>query len=470
MKMNNKGRACAICVIAIVAMATDAQTWKGVTSDGAWSNPANWDPTLPASNTATQLTFDLASTDPSYTPTNDFTGTFVLNRITLSGSGDRQIAGNPLQFSANAAILPELSQTGPGFNATLANPLVFANDTTVRIATLQGRVNLTGDISGQAALTFAGVGGSGSQLTLSGNNSYAGGTHVTGGILTAAAPHSLGTGPVDANGGRLIVPAGAANALTGSASLSVRAGEVQLSTSNDYTGGTTLVAGGGVIPHSFTIRVHADNALGSGPVFLNDGQLWLDAVSLPNTFNLTSQSVIFAAQSGVKIGSLTGSGAVTSFLQAAAPAVTITRDLAPAGPSPTQPAHLNFGDIGGLDPNLVDLVLTPTSAVRIDLTGPGANDLVQVSRTVTLDGNLVVNFAPGYAPAIGSTFDVMTFVSRNGTFDAVTSDVPGAAFSLQYFSDRVRVRVTAVPEPALLGTLTIAALATCSRRRRCPPV
>jgi autotransporter-associated beta strand protein len=465
MKGRFKGCGYVLAVITTLSAAANGQTWKGVSPDAAWSNPANWDPAPPASGSATQLTFDLSSPDSSYTPTNDLPGTFVLNRVTLTGSGDRQIAGNPLQFTANASILPELNLTGSAFNATLATPVTLANDTTVRIAPSRGRINLTGALGGAGMLTVAGTGTSSStysELTLTGSNTYTGGTRITGGSLTAAAPHTLGTGPVDASAGRLVVPAGATNALTGSNALSVSGGFVDLSAANDYTGGTTIPDDGSPV-FSFgarAIHVAADNALGTGPVFLNDGSVQLENVTLPNAVHLTTNSVIFINNTRAEIGSLTGSGPVTRFPIRPTPAVTITHDLAPAGQSPGQPGTLTFGDIGPvLDPNLVDLVLTPTSAVRIDLTGPGASDIVQVSNLATLDGNLVISFAPGYVPAIGSTFDVLTYASRTGTFDAVTSDIAGADFTAQYLPDRVRIRVNAVPEPAALCTLLSTACA-----------
>lgn len=83
-------------------------------------------------------------------------------------------------------------------NATLREDTASTIDTNGRNATWSG------SISGDGALTKAGSG----TLVLSGNNTYSGGTRITGGIVEAAHNHAFGTGVVTVDGGVFLVDAG----------------------------------------------------------------------------------------------------------------------------------------------------------------------------------------------------------------------------------------------------------------------
>ncbi|PUS87316.1 fibronectin-binding autotransporter adhesin ShdA, partial [Salmonella enterica subsp. enterica serovar Dublin] len=78
------------------------------------------------------------------------------------------------------------------------------------------------------------------ELIVTGDNTYSGGTTITGGTLTADHADSLGTGAI-ANSGVLQVGEGELeNTLSGSGSLvKTGTGELTLSGDNDYSGGTT---------------------------------------------------------------------------------------------------------------------------------------------------------------------------------------------------------------------------------------
>ncbi|EBC9006157.1 fibronectin-binding autotransporter adhesin ShdA, partial [Salmonella enterica] len=117
------------------------------------------------------------------------------------------------------------------------------------------------------------------ELTLSGDNSYSGGTTITGGTLTADHADSLGTGTI-ANSGVLQVGEGELeNTLSGSGSLvKTGTGELTLNGDNDYSGGTTIDDG----------VLIADNAdsLGTGAV-ANNGVLQVGEGELKNTLSGT---------------------------------------------------------------------------------------------------------------------------------------------------------------------------------------
>ncbi|ELY00002.1 AIDA autotransporter-like protein ShdA, partial [Salmonella enterica subsp. enterica serovar Enteritidis str. 13-1] len=138
------------------------------------------------------------------------------------------------------------------------------------------------------------------ELTLSGDNSYSGGTTIIGGTLTADHADSLGTGAV-ANSGVLQVGEGELeNTLSGSGSLvKTGTGELTLSGDNSYSGDTTIADG--------TLIAANVNALGSGNID-NSGTLMLDAngaFELANITTHTGATTALAAGSTLDAGQLT---------------------------------------------------------------------------------------------------------------------------------------------------------------------
>ncbi len=138
------------------------------------------------------------------------------------------------------------------------------------------------------------------ELTLSGDNTYSGGTTITGGTLTADHADLLGTGAV-ANSGVLQVGEGELeNTLSGSGSLvKTGTGELTLSGDNSYSGDTTIADG--------TLIAANVNALGSGNID-NSGTLMLDAngaFELANITTHTGATTALAAGSTLDAGQLT---------------------------------------------------------------------------------------------------------------------------------------------------------------------
>ncbi|EDQ6318995.1 fibronectin-binding autotransporter adhesin ShdA [Salmonella enterica] len=141
-----------------------------------------------------------------------------------------------------------------------------------------GEGELENTLSGSGSLVKTGTG----ELTLSCDNTYSGGTTITGGTLTADHADSLGTGAI-ANSGVLQVGEGELeNTLSGSGSLvKTGTGELTLSGDNSYSGATTITDG--------TLIAANVNALGSGNID-NSGTLMLDAEGEFNLANVTTQS------------------------------------------------------------------------------------------------------------------------------------------------------------------------------------
>ncbi len=115
------------------------------------------------------------------------------------------------------------------------------------------------------------------ELTLSGDNTYSGGTTITGGTLTADHADSLGSGDIDNSGVLQVGEGELKNTLFGSGSLvKTGTGELTLNGDNDYSGGTTIDDG----------VLIADNAdsLGSGDID-NSGVLQVGEGELENTLS-----------------------------------------------------------------------------------------------------------------------------------------------------------------------------------------
>ncbi|PXU67452.1 fibronectin-binding autotransporter adhesin ShdA [Salmonella enterica] len=145
-----------------------------------------------------------------------------------------------------------------------------------------GEGELENILSGSGSLVKTGTG----ELTLSGDNSYSGGTTITGGTLTADHADSLGSGDIDNSGVLKVGGGGLENTLFGSGSLvKTGTGELTLSGGNDYSGGTTIIGG--------TLTADHADSLGSGDID-NSGVLQVGEGELKNT--------LFGSGSLVKTG------------------------------------------------------------------------------------------------------------------------------------------------------------------------
>ncbi|ECG5075983.1 fibronectin-binding autotransporter adhesin ShdA [Salmonella enterica subsp. enterica serovar Napoli] len=192
---------------------------------------------------------------------------------TLFGSGSLVKTGTgELTLSGDNSYSGGTTITGGTLIADNADSLgtgAIANSGVLQV----GEGELENTLSGSGSLVKTGTG----ELTLSGNNSYSGGTTISDGTLTADHADSLGTGAV-ANSGVLQVGEGELeNTLSGSGSLvKTGTGELTLSGDNSYSGGTTITGG-------TLIADHADS-LGIGAV-ANSGVLQVGEGELENTLS-----------------------------------------------------------------------------------------------------------------------------------------------------------------------------------------
>ncbi|EJJ1600839.1 fibronectin-binding autotransporter adhesin ShdA [Salmonella enterica] len=141
-----------------------------------------------------------------------------------------------------------------------------------------GQGTLDNNVTGGGQIIKSGSG----DLIVTGDNTYSGGTTITGGMLTADHADSLGTGAIANNGVLQVGEGELENTLSGSGSLvKTGMGELTLSGDNTYSGGTTIADG--------VLIVANVNALGGGDVD-NAGTLKLDAEGEFNLASVTTQS------------------------------------------------------------------------------------------------------------------------------------------------------------------------------------
>lgn len=204
-------------------------------------------------------------------------GTLILSN-TGNDYGDTEIDGGILAAKDAAAL-------GTG-DVTIAE--------SATLALSQG--TLDNNVTGEGQIVKSGS----DELIVTGDNTYSGGTTISGGTLTADHADSLGTGAV-ANSGVLQVGEGELeNTLSGSGSLvKTGTGELTLSGDNTYSGGTTIDDG---------VLIAANvNALSGGDVD-NSGTLMLDAngaFELANITTHTGATTALAAGSTLDAGQLT---------------------------------------------------------------------------------------------------------------------------------------------------------------------
>ncbi|EIE2024468.1 fibronectin-binding autotransporter adhesin ShdA [Salmonella enterica] len=161
-----------------------------------------------------------------------------------------------------------------------------------------GEGELENTLSGAGSLVKTGTG----ELTLSGDNSYSGGTTISSdGTLIADHADSLGSGDIDNSGVLKVGEGELKNTLSGSGSLvKTGTGELTLSGDNNTYFGDTTIAGGTLIAANV-------NALGSGNID-NSGTLMLDANGAFELANVTTHS---GATTALAAGSTLDAGQFT---------------------------------------------------------------------------------------------------------------------------------------------------------------
>ncbi|ECE4458450.1 fibronectin-binding autotransporter adhesin ShdA [Salmonella enterica] len=237
---------------------------------------------------------------------------------TLSGSGALVKTGTgELTLSGDNTYSGGTTITGGTLTADHADSLgtgVIANSGVLQV----GEGELENTLSGSGALVKTGTG----ELTLSGDNTYSGGTTITGGTLTADHADSLGTGVI-ANSGVLQVGEGELeNTLSGSGSLvKTGTGELTLSGDNTYSGGTTIddgvliatnvnALGGGDVDNTGTLKLDAEGEFNLANVTTQSGAT--TELAKGTTLNVDSLTQQADSTLNIDLSKANGESAITA--------------------------------------------------------------------------------------------------------------------------------------------------------------
>jgi autotransporter-associated beta strand protein/adhesin HecA-like repeat protein len=263
---------------------------------------------------------------------NTYTGGTMISAGILSagnntalGSGALTFNGGTLQSTGTFTLSNSYTVANPGGTISGSNNLTLSGSGTLNArltaSNSAGTISLSGNLTGSSGLTINNAG----ILLLSGNNNYAGGTLLHGG-LTIGSNTALGTGALDVTGFSTLQSSGTfslANAYTvesntglnivGGTNLTLSGpgtlnsglsvantagtitlsgnlggtagifkdgpGELVLSGNNNYGGGTNLAHG--------TLTAGSNTALGSGMLVVTDGTLQSNtAVTLTNPYTI----------------------------------------------------------------------------------------------------------------------------------------------------------------------------------------
>jgi fibronectin-binding autotransporter adhesin len=191
-----------------------AQTWTGGGADGNWSTAANWTGGTPVSSSSTDLIFaGNSNVGTLATPLNqNIANPFRLDNLTFSaGGGAFFLGGSAFEFNGginnsitqnSASAVNIANDISPSANATTT---ITLNGTGTGVATLSGVIS-----AGSGNRDYAIVKNGSSTFSLTGANTYAGGTTINGGTLIVNSASSLGaaSGTLTLNAGTLEVAAG----------------------------------------------------------------------------------------------------------------------------------------------------------------------------------------------------------------------------------------------------------------------
>ncbi len=447
-------------------------------------------------NMMTPATFTVFGTIATLTGTNTYTGGTTVDGAQVAApslASSLTTSSYNLPTDGNVALI---DSNNTGYFGTL----IFDQPTDGSyggIISTDPMLYTVGDSEG-GSVTKTGDG----TLTLTGANSYAGGTFINGGTLAFSGNGTLGdtTGMLDVNGGTLDLggtsqTVGAVTIADGTISNGTLTG-----TSYESTGGSVdaILAGDGVVftNTSGTTTLTGVNTYTGGTVVI-DGSLVVNTDSLPLDQDVTVSdpgSLVFdQANNGTFAGIISGTGSVT---KQGAGALTISNTNTYTGDTFIDVGSLvlDDGQIGqttvatgaflrgngtingnlinngtvspGFSPGTIivagDYTQGPGGTLVIEIASAILYDQLVVSGAADLDGTLQVTLLGAYNPA-GQSFTIITTGTGdvNGTFSVVT----GAAIAsdVTYNTKDVTVSFTQTAFNTFAGTPNQVAVADAAQ-------
>ncbi len=379
-----------------------SRTWSG-TTDGTWSNASNWGGTAIASGD--YVTFNSTSS-ANLTTVNDVAGLTVAqitianapSAVSIGGSAFTLTSGIDMTAAtADLTITPALTLgNAQTWDVTSGRTLTVGDVANGgNLLTVQGAGNTTigGTLSGGGGLTKAGTG----TLILSGNNTYAGNNTISGGTLQISSDANLGffTDSVTFSASSTLKT-------TGNVS-STRIMTLNGTDTLDIASGTTTSWGGDIGGVGALTKIGAGTLLlevtgtknYTGATTLSAGGLEVDGAITASTVTVASGASL---NGGGSIFALNNNGLVT-----------------PGNSPGTLTINNNYTQ-------------SSTGSLGIELASPTSFDKLVVGGVATLNGTLHPSLIGNYVPTAGTLFskviDATAGTSVNGTFSQVDHLTP----------------------------------------------
>jgi autotransporter-associated beta strand protein len=241
-------------------------------------------------------------------------GIVYLNNVNNSYAGGTTISGGTLQINSFLALGSGSLSVGAGtlrFNSSLSSSDSFSiTNAASTIDTQSNNATLSGIISGAGALSKIGNG----TLTLSGTNTYSGGTSVNTGTLILGNSTAMGTDGVSVGSSAILNVNGYAptvTSLTGAGSITLGAGTLTAGSSNATSTFSGIISGTGSLIKTGTGTLTLNNYSTTGQMTVSAGRLVLPSHKDSRTSALTigaSPAVLDVRDGGLVVLAPTGGG------------------------------------------------------------------------------------------------------------------------------------------------------------------
>jgi autotransporter-associated beta strand protein len=391
-----------------------------------------------------------------------------------------------LEFVSNGGVLPTISVTASGTIQPLlaiSNNLVLTNNLSI---TGTSDAIVSGTISGAGSLTKS----DGGKLTLTGGNTYSGGTTVSAGLLELKSSTALGSssGSLTVNGGILDLNGQTISVgnLTGSGGTIWNNGPnsgsgttVTLTIGNGDTGGGTYA---GLIrdnnPSSDAGKV-ALTKTGTGTITLSG------ANDYTGTTTVSGGALFINGNQSAATGAVTVNGSGTTLGGSGTIGGSVTVSTGSSSNNNLSPGGTGVGSVAKL--NTGALTLNTGTNLNIDITGGGGTgnagityDQVSVTGTVNLGGPLASNLVLTVSGLTQSNVgDKFVIVLNDGMTDLVSGAFAqglivtasnGDIFAINYVGgdgNDIELTLSAIPEPStwIGAALALGVIGVTQRKR-----
>jgi T5SS/PEP-CTERM-associated repeat protein/autotransporter-associated beta strand protein len=375
------------------------------------------------------------------TAVNTYTGPTNVNAGTLSIGGGSIAASSGLNLTA-AGTTFDISGGGNqtiGDLSGIAGSAVTLGGNTLSLGTANSTA-FAGVVSGTGALTKRGTG----TLTLSGANTYGGGTSLNAGTIAAGNNTALGTGTLAMATGTTLQAAAAGlslgnavsltgadtvdtqtNALTlggvisGNGSLvKIGTGTLTLSGANTYGGGTNLNAGTLQLGNGGTSGSILGDVADNGILAFNRG----DTVTFPGV--ISGNGSVSQVGSGMTL--LSGNNSYGGVTTVSAGALFVNGDQSAATGATNVAGGATLGGTGTIGGNVS---VANGGTLAPGGVGGGVGTLT-INGSLGLNSGSTLNYGFGQAGVVGGPFNDLTVVKGNltlaGTLNVALT--PGGAF------------------------------------------